>query len=197
MSERDANQGDDHVREGLAASQRGDGEGAIRALREAVATQPGAAVPRFLLGAELAQLGDLISAESEYANAVLLDPSFDMARFQLGLLQFTSGRAAVALVTWSTLIEQPRSSSLQRFASGFAALARDDLPEAMQCFRDGQDLVPRNDALNADIRMVMARIQRVMDTQPSPDSSRRVAATGEDGEAHVLLANYEFQGRAH
>lgn len=188
----------DLVREGLAASGRGDADRAVEAFRRAVEAQPDSAVPRFLLGAELAQRGDFDGAEAEFANAVLLAPDFDIARFQLGLLQFSSGRPAVALVTWAPLLERDHSTSLQCFATGFALLARDDLSGAMELFRAGRDLPPQNGALNADIDNVMERIQRLLEAaDDKADGEMKPDASSDEAPSHILLSNYGWTGQVH
>jgi Flp pilus assembly protein TadD len=92
------------VTHALQVSAAGDSEGAIRLLRAAAQEDPASGLVQFLLAAELAQAGAIGDAEAAYANAVLLAPQFHIARFQLGLLQFTSGRAAIALLTWQPLL---------------------------------------------------------------------------------------------
>lgn len=191
------NRADALVQQGLAASRSGDAPTAVRLFREASAAQPDSAVPHFLLGAELAQSGDVGAAEAAYANAVLLAPGFDMARFQLGLLQFTSGRVAIALVTWSPLLDRPVDQPLQRFVSGFGALAIDDFAMALDCFRDGLQRADSNEPLKADIRMVVARIEPLAAAQRSSSLPKVEAEQPETNEMHVLLSNYERQGRIH
>src|SRR5438105_1014609 len=81
-------------------SRAGDSETALQLFSQASAADPAWAVPQFLLGSEQASLGDMVRAETAFANAVLLAPDFAIARYQLGLVQFSAGRSAMALVTW-------------------------------------------------------------------------------------------------
>ena len=83
--------------EGLAASRRDDVDGALSAWRRATSVAPQSALPHYLMGAEFAQARRLAEAEAAFANAVVLQPELETARYQLGLLQFSSGRAAVAI----------------------------------------------------------------------------------------------------
>jgi tetratricopeptide (TPR) repeat protein len=87
------------IQEGLAASQADRTDDALALFHQAAEHTPASGLPHFLIGAELAQLGRMDEAEAAYANAVLLAPDLLMARYQLGLIQFTSARAALALVT--------------------------------------------------------------------------------------------------
>jgi Flp pilus assembly protein TadD len=141
-------------------------------------------------------------AEAAYANAVLLAPSLQMARYQLGLLQFTSSRPAVALVTWGPLFQLPPDSALQRIVHGFAALAQDDFAAALGAFREGMALNRDNEALNRDVQMLIDRIEARDSEKPStsPTASTAVPAdepAAEDEGLHVLLANYQHQGPPH
>src|SRR5690349_4814953 len=108
------------MQQALTASQADDNEAAIRLWSEASLCEPASAAPHLLLGAEFAQCGRLIEAEASFANAILLSPALLIARFQLGLLQFTSGRVGVALLTWKPIAETEPDGALSMFVHGFA-----------------------------------------------------------------------------
>lgn len=183
---------DDLIQRGLAASRANQPEQAIALFRDASALVPVAGVPHFLIGAELAQLGRIDEAEAAYASALVVAPGLEMARFQLGLLQFTSARVAVALLTWEPLIKLPETHALQRAVLGFVALARDDFNQALACFREAQGLEHGNQPLVRDLQMMIEHIER----------TRAAAAAGPaekpaDADAHVLLSNYQRHGSLH
>jgi tetratricopeptide (TPR) repeat protein len=181
---------DSWMEQALAASHRDDVEAALAAFRSAAAADPGSALPHFLMGAEYAQAQRLAEAEAAFANAVLLAPDFETARYQLGLLQFTSGRAAVAHVTWEPLFRLPETHPLRSFVLGFAALARDEFDAALSHFQAGIDLNQVNLPMNNDIRQVIAAIERLRGReQPGIAQAEPVAE-------HVLLAAYR-QGAVH
>lgn len=189
---------------GLAASRSGDAAAAIRWFRIACERDPAAAVPAFLLAAELAQAGDVTEAENCYARAVLLDPGLHMARFQLGLLQFTSARASTALLTWAPLFEQPEDDPLRHVVQGFAALMQDDFESAIAELARGRELVQGNDALKHDLTMVMERIRSTAAAKQSTQGAAAAAnadkAAGADANdigAHFLLSNYRIDGPMH
>ena len=177
---------------GMAASQANDGVQAVEWFQQASATEPGAALPQFLLGAEFAALGDMGQAEAAFANATLLAPGFPMARYQLGLLQFSSGRAAIALLTWQPLLDLPATDPLPHFVKGFAALAQDHFEEALHHYQQGLVLNTTNEALSGDIEKVISGIRALV-----PGTPHAPAATSDAPDNHVLLANYQQQGRAH
>ena len=187
---------------GMSASQSNDGEQAIEWFQRASAADPSAGLPQFLLGAEFAALGNMDQAEAAFANATLLAPGFPMARYQLGLLQFSSGRAGVALLTWQPLLELPETDPLPHFVRGFAALAQDRFEEALQHYREGLALNTTNRALSSDIEKVVAGIHALA-PHVAPMNAEAPAAAEVEAEVeaesgnHVLLANYQQQGRPH
>lgn len=178
------------LKQAMAASAQGDGETAVRLFREAVDEQPGFAVPPFLLGAEFAQMGRIEEAIQAFAAALLLAPEMHVARYQLGLLQYTSGHAALALVTWQPLTQLPQAHPLREFVFGFAALAEDRFADAITRFRAGQALNTDNAPLNGDIQMVIDRIEALVRSN-AEQSAAAVPEEGADADAsHVLLSNY-------
>ena len=179
---------------GMSASQANDCVHAIEWFQKASAAEPGAGLPQFLLGAEFAALGDMGQAEAAFANATRLAPDFPMARYQLGLLQFSSGRAAMALLTWQPLLGLPDTDPLPHFVSGFSALAHDRFEEALQHYEQGLVLNTTNRALSDDIKKVVAGIKALV-----PNTAPEVVERGEPGasDTHVLLANYQQLGRPH
>jgi len=187
------------VNRALQVSAAGDTDEAIRLLRAAADEDPASALVQFLLGAELAQAGAIGDAEGAYANAVLLAPQLHIARFQLGLLQFTSGRAAIALLTWQPLLALPPDDPLPHFVRAFAALAGDRFSEAKEAFAAGIARNSSNEPLNADMRKVITGIDDLLQSQAgAPTALQPVelagAAEPEAGDgAHVLLSNYHSQ----
>jgi len=169
----------------LSASQANDVEQAIDYFERASAAAPGWAIPQFLLGSEHAARGALDKAEAAMANAVLLDPGLAIARYQLGLLQYSSGRAAVALVTWNPLLNSAVEEGLAHFVRGFAALAQDQLAEAQAHFSAGLEAPAINPAVAGDIRKVLAGLANL--SGGAGDASTAAPA---ESQAHVLVSAY-------
>jgi hypothetical protein len=137
------------------------------------ASTPADAAGHLLAGAAHAEAGRLNEAENEFAAALLHAPQLHIARFQLGLLQWSSGRHAVALVTWQPLMALPAGVDLGHFARGFRLWAVSDLPGATAEFRQGVGCCG-NAPLAQDMR-------KLLDTIPAPASTPT---------EHVLLKNY-------
>lgn len=179
---------DDLLQEGLAASRSNDVQKALELFAQASLRCPASGLPHFLLGSEYAALGQFDKAEAALANAVLLAPEFHIARYQLGLLQFSSGRAAVALVTWEPLFALDDAHALGHFVRGFAALAQDAFEQAKTHFEAGLDRNTENAALSHDIESVLRGME---------EAKHRTVGS-EAAAAHVLLSNYgKFGGTVH
>lgn len=177
------------LKQAMAASAQGDTEAAVGLFREAADEQPGFAVPPFLLGAELAQAGRIPEAIQAYAAALLLAPDLHVARFQLGLLQYTSGHAALALLTWQPMLQLPESHALREFVLGFAALSEDRFADATARFRAGQQLNLDNPPLNRDIDMMINKISAVVQANEGTVGGPEEPSAEPDA-SHVLLSNY-------
>lgn len=172
------------VAEGLAAGQAGRPEEALALFVRAGEMAPASGVPPFLIASEQAAAGNVDAAEAAFASAVLLAPEFLLARYQLGLLQFSSGRPAVGLLTWEPLLTAPASEPLGHYVRGFASLAQDDLPTALLHLREGLALPDGNPAVSADIRRVIASVEALSTTGEASKKAAPAQAS------HVLLGAY-------
>ncbi|HYF19722.1 MAG TPA: hypothetical protein VEA40_17780 [Ramlibacter sp.] len=170
------------IARGLAASGRQQAQEAIRLFRQASELEPASGVPHFLIGSEHAAAGEVDSAEQAFAQALLLAPSFTIARYQLGLLQFTAGRPGDAQATWQPLLGLDDSHPLGHFARGFAALGRNDLGAAVSHYRAGLARNEENAALSRDIQLVVDAVEALQPLQET--------ATAEAEAGHVLLSAY-------
>lgn len=181
---------EDLISSGLSASQANDSAQALGCFQRARTEDPSSGLPPFLLGTEFAALGEYDKAESAFADAVRLAPDFSIARYQLGLLQFSSGRASVGLLTWQALLSLPDSDPLPHFVRGFNELAQDQFIEALAHYELGLQRNSSNPALSQDVEKVMTGIRELLakasGVSPSEGDTQDVNAS-----AHVLLANYQ------
>jgi tetratricopeptide (TPR) repeat protein len=201
----------DLVSRGVVASQADNSSEAINLWKRASAAAPSWGVPHFLMGSEFASLGQFDDAEASFAAAVLLAPGLLTARYQLGLLQLTSGRAAMALVTWQPLLTEDQSDpiapALAHFVRGYASLAQDAFDEALVSFEAGLQLNTTNLPLSGDIKLLVERIHAVLADQTAPSTSKEslphTQAKTEDevqstsSDSHVLLSNYLSRDKPH
>jgi hypothetical protein len=132
----------------------------------------------------------------------LLAPNFSIARYQLGLLQFSSGRAALALVMWQPLLDIPNPTSeekaLAEFVRGYAALAQDDFVPALAHFREGVRINSGNAAVSDDVNKVIERVEQLL-THASADDPvvEDSVETTESSDSHILLSNYQNSRKFH
>lgn len=198
---------DDVLQEALRVSQANDGPAAISLFQQALTLNPQSAAIYCLLGAEYITLGQVAESEAAYANALVLAPDFHVARFQLGLLQFTSARVAVALLTWQPLLTLPDDHALRLFVMGFAHMAQDDFETAVNYFERGIVLNADIPPLNTDIQRVISEIKGVQEKSELHGSASvettslsEVTENSEqdaDADVHFLLSNYQQQGPLH
>jgi tetratricopeptide (TPR) repeat protein len=121
-------------------------------LRRAAVNDPRNGLLRYLLASELAHLQDYDGALLEFSAAIALDPSLDIARFQLGLLHLTLTQPDHALTVLAPLEDLPDDNPLKHFKRGLVALIRDDVPGFLQSMRHGIELNTTNSALQRDMQ---------------------------------------------
>lgn len=176
---------DQLISDGLAASREGRTDAALALFSQASALAPTSGIPAFLIASEQAAAGNIEAAEAAFANAVLLAPGFTLARYQLGLLQFSSARAAVAFLTWQPLFDLPETDPLGHFVRGFAELAQDHFEPALGHFRAGLGCPEGNPAVAGDIQKVIEKVEQLRAGQQDPQPP-----SAAEGTAHFLLAGY-------
>ena len=174
------------VAEGLAASHADQREVALGLFARASEAEPTSGVPHFLIGSEHASAGNFEAAELAFACALLLAPDFTLARYQLGLLQFSTRRAPLALLTWQPLLSLPEDDALPHFVRGFGALAEDAFDDSLAHFRRGLACEPANPALCSDVLQLVEAVEKLGGPQGS--------ASEEPPADHFLLSSY---GRLH
>ena len=176
---------------GVAASRSTESEQALRLFARASALSPRWAIPHLLMGSEYASTGKFDEAETALANAVLLDEELHIARYQLGLLQFSSGRPAAALVTWAPICDRSIAQGLPDLVRGFAALAGGHIEEAKTMFSTGLARPDVNAAVAGDVRKILGGLDSSMEGQQDGATD-----TVQEMPMHVLLSGYN-QNKPH
>lgn len=113
----------------------------------------------FLRGSALIAEKRHIEAHRALVPAVHLAPDFDIARFQLGFFQLTSGEAGAALETWGRLDRLPDTHYLRYFVDGVRRLIRDDFDGAIAALREGVKLNAENPPLSGDMELLIREIR--------------------------------------
>ena len=164
---------------------------AIGFLKRGIALDPDDGRMHYLLGATHAQLGMFERAITELQHAVRLAPHIEMAHFQLGLLQLTSGDVDGARGAWAALEGLDAEHPLSLFCSGMLRLAADDFEGCIDCLQRGIERNGEHEALNRDMAKVIEAAERA---RLDLADRGRGSATGEPAAAsaaqHVLLAGY-------
>ncbi|MDK2125893.1 tetratricopeptide repeat protein [Parachitinimonas caeni] len=192
-----ASQADALIQASQAASARGDTAEATRLLEQAAAVGGGHPVGLWLLGAEYAEARRYEEAEQCMTRAIELAPNMGVCRFQLGLMQLTSGRPQQAAQTWTPFDELPEEEPLRLFAVGLLAMVRGEYDLATAALQRGIALNATVLPLNRDMQMVLGEIDRLRNEVPPADGQATTEGNAQteeaeetDSDAHVLLTAY-------
>jgi tetratricopeptide (TPR) repeat protein len=139
-----------------------------------IESYPGDGRLHFLHGSMLATARRYEDARMAMQTAVGLSPYLWIARFQLGLLELTSGLPADALRTLAPLGDLASENPLRAFAEGLAALIKDDFEAGLGKLREGIGLNTENPALNSDMQMLIDRTEA---TVFGAESAEPISAT--------------------
>ena len=114
----------------------------------------------FLYGSLLAGAGRFEEAHGAMARAVEIAPDYAIARFQLGLLELSSGNAAAACATLDPLAGDEAEAALPLFARGLQSLARDELGAARALLRRGIAVNREHPLVSRDMELIIAGIDQ-------------------------------------
>jgi tetratricopeptide (TPR) repeat protein len=161
------------------------------------APQPAAAAgnhPSSLLlqAAAYAEAQDYDRAEAVYIAALEQAPDLAIARFQLGLLQLSSARPAVASGTWARLDRLDDRHPLKLFKRALECLALNEFDAAVRGLEQGIAANPENPALNRDMQRVIERVRQMRaGGKAAPVAGDTADAVPESAsEAHFLVSAY-------
>jgi tetratricopeptide (TPR) repeat protein len=171
----------------LDAGRNNNAGAALAYLKDAVARSDATALAHYLLGAEYAQLQMIDRAISQMEAAIALDPSLEIARFQLGLLWLTSGngiRAEEILVP----LQERRDNALHWFGEGLIHLIHDRFAECVRCLTAGIEMNADNEPLNIDMRKMLKALSA--DFRKMPGTRETPAAAEQAPSQHVFLSAY-------
>jgi len=138
----------------------------VSAIDVLLASYPSDPRLHFLKGSVLAGTRHYDEARQAIGRAVELAPEYDIARFQLGFLAFTSGEPLVATGVWEPLLERPAEYALRLFAEGLMRLTSDDVAGCVETLRLGMASNTEYPPLNRDMQLLIDELVR---QQPAPD----------------------------
>lgn len=164
----------------LHATNHDEPEKAVVHLKRLLQIEPENAQALYLLGALHAEIGMHEQAETEMSKALEIDPKLFTARFQLGLLQLTSGRIDAATKTWEALDALGSTHAFYLFKTGMLHLVRDEFASCVEAIKAGIAANDFNEDLNNDMRRVMADAENAAGSLPE-------SASTDSSPAHNLL----------
>lgn len=166
--------------EAITAQLRDDEDRALLRLDQLISDYADDARLHFLKGSVLAGAGDIERGHASIAHAVELAPGYHLARFQLGLLELSSGDGPAAQRTWAPLSELASDDFLRLFAAGLDHLIRDEFEDCRALLTHGMALNELLPEMNEDMRLVLSNL-------PKSDDGDGVEHTSE---TQMLLQSY-------
>jgi tetratricopeptide (TPR) repeat protein len=137
-----------------ACAKRGDLEGAITHLKEVLSAEPDHEIANGMLAGIYAELKLPERATTCYERVLAINPRNVLARFQLGLLQLTSGRPKEALETLRPNLSDP-SEFLAHFYSGIALIDLKKPEEARALLRQAAQRMPADHQLYPQLQELL------------------------------------------
>ena len=188
----------------MKASDEGDREKTISLLKRSIALEPQANA-MYILGAEYAELGMTQRAIDFIEKALLVDPSLETARFQLGLLYMTTGLEQEARAAFDKLVALDENAYLHQFSAGMVHLIDENVSAGIECLSKGIELNDENGALNRDMANVIAELKAHVDDllsddfyseavgaleEPSANSTNVTPNPSTADRTHLLISKY-------
>ena len=166
-----------------------NGEQALNRLDELIGLYGNDPRLHFLRGSALASLERYDQARTAMRKAVDIAPDYALARFQLGLLELTSGEPVAAQSSWGPLLSLPNESPLRLFVLGLNKLIGGAYDEATALLQEGIALNTELPPMNRDMTLIIEQMREKLDAQSRPEDI-------ESG-AHFLLRQYSFKDTKH
>ncbi|WP_228722598.1 tetratricopeptide repeat protein [Acinetobacter pittii] len=158
---------DETLKLAIHASEHGDTHSAIRYLTELLNIQPDHGAACYFLAMQYAEIGLFERAITTLQHAVEINPTFDIAQFQLGLLYLQTQQTLEAEQIFSGLSLSSHDPALTAFSLGYLALFKEQIPNAIHHFQEGI-AVCSNDALSNDIKRVIAQVENAAQNSSFP-----------------------------
>jgi len=163
---------DETLKLAIHASEHGDTHSAIRYLTELLNIQPDHGAACYFLAMQYAEIGLFERAITTLQHAVEINPTFDIAQFQLGLLYLQTQQMLEAEQIFSGLSLSSHDPALTAFSLGYLALFKEQIPNAIHHFQEGI-AVCSNDALSNDIKRVIAQVENAAQNSSIPKSNNQ------------------------
>lgn len=141
----------------IHASQHNQQHAALEYLHHVLNKTPQNATAIFLQSAIYAEIGLTARAITGLRSCIQIDPSLDIAYYQLGLLYLQTLDNSNSISMWKFLAESGKDAALKSFAQGMLLLeAKRD--EAIILLRQGVELVANNLALKQSMDAIVSKV---------------------------------------
>lgn len=161
----------------LAELAKDDDQAGLDEADRLLRTHPADPRLHFLKGSLLAALQHYEAGEAAMTYAVLLAPGYEIARFQLGLLQLSSAKPDAAHATLAPLLDLADDNPLKLFAEGLTLLIGDELSEAVDRLEAGIARNQVNPVLNRDMQMLVDETRRTLDGTSTKAEAEPLSST--------------------
>lgn len=151
----------------------------------------------FLKGSILASSQQYPDAINAMRTALQIEPDYPIARFQLGLLQLSSGDAMAATTTWGPLSLLPENHYLHLFVRGLHHMMRDEFDAANASLEAGIVANTELAATNRDMRLLISEMQARTLSTPTEAQATGDKMTDPTSPTHFLLNMLRPKGRPH
>jgi len=161
----------DHELQAVLALATRDAAAAIVPLERLIERYRDDARVHFLYGSLLAGAQRYDEALLAMTHAIDIEPGFVLARFQLGFLQLTCGKAEAAQQTWLPLLMLPQDNPFRLFALGLGHLIRDEFAATISELEAGIALNTAQQLVNNDMQLIIDEVRQLMAAQPKPEDA--------------------------
>jgi DNA-binding CsgD family transcriptional regulator len=159
---------DEYLHLALHANAKRDPHACIGYLKEALRADRDNAKAVYLLAIQHAEIGLIDRGIAGLTKVLALEPSFEIARLQLGLLMLDRGRKAEARDHFAASMSSA-DRALRAFAEGMILVVDEQVNAASEKMKSGLEAPTSNTALRALMQDVLTRIERMKSAAPTGD----------------------------
>jgi tetratricopeptide (TPR) repeat protein len=169
----------------IHASAKGDLHASMSYLKSALQQQPRYPMAIYLLALQHAELGLIRHAVEGLHTAISIEPRFEIARFQLGLLLFEANYADDAKAHFSKLADS-ENEALKLYAQGMIAWIDGDRTAAQDKLTSGLSQPSANPALSATMKRFLEHLasQDKVGSQDKAEASKTKPQSQPEPQSH-------------
>ncbi|HKQ31136.1 MAG TPA: hypothetical protein VJS66_07625 [Burkholderiales bacterium] len=155
----------------LDASRRGRTEDSLVTLKRAMEIAPNDARIHYVLGSLYNQIGMIERAEKHLQHATTFQPAMENARFELGWLYWSTGRADTAAQTWKAFDDHGKEHPIYLFKTGLLHLAKNEYNECEKNLRLGLSVNGGNVPYASEMAQLHQRVSTYLATLKAPTTT--------------------------